>query len=373
MKICWYAMVGLVAVSLGVLGGCAGTGSTMSGWEIGNRPQILLPGANRSEVKGLAMGSARSKGWSIVTSSNDRLVVQRPLDPASPTALAVGAAASTITPMVEVTSAFVERSDGVVVALGAELVTQPPGEKAPTRVDYTETYREALTQSLESLRNNWTSNRQRVANAVPPESSHSEEAVASPEGGTEPANPLAQAWGQTLEEEKRAKAEEGAAATSAPAPVPQEPRAAPEPRVAASPPPPSTAPSTPAPGPAPAPVPIPAPTASPGGAPVIDGSSAVASPAQPPPSRGTSSSLLPPVPIETVAPEDNMLTLTEATGTGTWAYYAEQYARLRGCTLTEQGSVLVETRSDSEIHRVPCVGADSFLLKCQNGVCRGLE
>jgi hypothetical protein len=68
-----------------------------------------------------------------------------------------------------------------------------------------------------------------------------------------------------------------------------------------------------------------------------------------------------------------MLTLTEATGTGTWAYYAEQYARLRGCTLTEQGSVLVETRSDSEIHRVPCVGADSVLLKCQNGVCRGLE
>jgi hypothetical protein len=365
VKIYWYAIVGLVAASVGVLGGCAGTPrATSSAWDIGDRPQILLPGATRSEVKGLAMGSARSKGWSIVSSSDDRLIVRRPLDPASPTALAVGASASTIAPTIEVTSAFVERSDGVVVALGAELVTQPPGEKAPMRVDYTETYREALNQSLESLRSNWTSNRQRIANAVPPESSRSEEAV----GDADAANPLAQAWGQTLEEELRAKAEEAGSAPQPQSPAPQ-PRA-PEPRVAASPPsapqpssqPPPVAPTAPA-----------APSTSAGGAPVVDGSNAVAARPMPAPRQAPTATLLPSVPVETVPPEENMLSLTEATGSGTWAYYAEQYARLRGCTLTEQGSILVETRSDSEIHRVPCVGADSYLLKCQNGVCRGLE
>ena len=68
-----------------------------------------------------------------------------------------------------------------------------------------------------------------------------------------------------------------------------------------------------------------------------------------------------------------MLTLSEASGTGTWAYYAEQYARLRSCNVTDQGAQLIESRADGEIYKVACTGADSYLLKCQNGVCRGLE
>jgi hypothetical protein len=68
-----------------------------------------------------------------------------------------------------------------------------------------------------------------------------------------------------------------------------------------------------------------------------------------------------------------MLTLNQGGGTGTWAYYAEQYARLRGCDVTDQGAILIESRADSEILKVPCYSADSFLVKCQNGVCRGLE
>jgi hypothetical protein len=68
-----------------------------------------------------------------------------------------------------------------------------------------------------------------------------------------------------------------------------------------------------------------------------------------------------------------MLTLNQSGGTGTWAYYAEQYARLRGCDVADGGAVLIESRSDSEIHKVPCAGSDSFLVKCQSGVCRGLE
>ena len=68
-----------------------------------------------------------------------------------------------------------------------------------------------------------------------------------------------------------------------------------------------------------------------------------------------------------------MLTLSEASGTGTWAYYAEQFARLRGCNVTEGGAQLIESRPDGEIHKVACTGTNSFLLKCQNGVCRAME
>ena len=131
MKVRAFATVCLIAVG-GFLGGCAGTpdGDTRN-WDASNRPEMLMPGAVRSDVKGLAMGAARSKGWTIVKSSDDLLVMQRPLDPASPSAASVGAASSVIPPMIEVTSAFIEQADGVKVALGAEAITQAPGEKLP--------------------------------------------------------------------------------------------------------------------------------------------------------------------------------------------------------------------------------------------------
>ena len=363
-----FATVGLIALSVALLGGCAGTPPQAPEWDIGNRPQILIPGALRSDVKGLAMGSARSKGWTIVRSKDDQLVMQRPLDPASPSALAAGAASSTIPPVVEVTSAFVEQPGGVVVALGAELVMQPPGEPAPRRVDYTETYRDALTQSLESLRSNWTANRQRLANAIPPQTSHTEAEIASAAAGANSANPLVQVWAQTLEEETAAKQTRGTS-TSTVAPTPTAPSRptrtgpTPEPRVAATP---AATPTPPPPAPA---VPASRPTRTP--APVVEGSSTVSS--RPVPAPTAQPAILPPVPVESVPPGENMMTLNQAGGTGTWAYYAEQYARLRGCNLTDQGSLLIETRSDGEIHKVPCVGSDSYLLKCQNGVCRGLQ
>jgi len=363
-----FATVGLIALSVALLGGCAGTPPRAPEWDIGDRPQILIPGALRSDVKGLAMGSARSKGWTIVRSKDDQLVMQRPLDPASPAALAVGAASSTIPPVVEVTSAFVEQSGGVVVALGAELVMQPPGEPAPIRVDYTENYRDALTQSLESLRANWTANRQRLADAIPPETSHTEAEIASAAAGANSSNPLVQVWAQTLEEETASKRTQGTG-TNTVAPTPATPSQTtwtqpapepePEPRVAATPAPPPSAPAVPASRSTRAP------------APVVEGTSRVSS--RPVPAPTPQPAILPPVPVESVPPGDNMMTLNQAGGTGTWAYYAEQYARLRGCNLTDQGSVLIETRSDGEIHKVPCVGADSYLLKCQNGVCRGLQ
>jgi hypothetical protein len=347
---------------------------------------MLMPGAIRSDVKGIAMGAARTKGWAILKSTDDLLVVQRPLDPVSPTAQALGAAGSLIPPKIEVTSAFVERADGVNVALGAELVSQPPGEKAPKRTDITETYRGELTQSLESLRSNWSANRQRVATALPPAGAQSE----PPPGTAATADPLVRSWAETVEEEKAAKARGGAAPVAAPAAAPvaapiaaqAPPPARPEGRSVAE------ARPTPAPEPAPRPVAPPAPEparaaapASPpragsgtGPAPVVDGSGAVAGGARSASSRTSlQSGVLPPAPAETVPPEKNMLTLSAASGTGAWAYHAEQYARLRGCTVADQGSILIESRADGEIHKVPCMDSDSYLLKCQNGVCRGLE
>jgi len=189
-----FAILGWCLLGIGLLSGCAGNQLVSDGFDATNRPQLFFPGANRAEVKGLAMGSARTKGWSIVQSRDDRLVMQRPVDPTSPSALALTSATSSVPPVIEITSAFIEQSGGVNVALGAAVVSQPPGEKAPKRIDYTENYRDALTQSLESLRSNWTANRQRVANAMPTLSPKSDPV---PNTAVEN-NPLVQAWGETV-------------------------------------------------------------------------------------------------------------------------------------------------------------------------------
>jgi len=344
-----FATVSVVTLGAWLLAGCAGT-MDADGFDTSHRPQLLIPGASRDEVKGLAMGSARAKGWTIVKSTNNLLVVQRPLDPASPTATALGAAGSVTPPVIEVTSAFTEQSGGVKVALRATLVSQPPGERAPQRVDYTENYRDALTQSLESLRSNWGANGPRVTNAIPPHTTGAKNPVVDPANA--PAdNPLVNVWGETLTETTPAnpRAASGTVAT----PAAPRPPAAPTPPPVASPAPPSTETDQ-----------------SP--APVIDGSRAL---------TGGSAATRPltlsaPAPEPTpapLAPEDNMLTLSQAGGTGTWAYYAEQYARLRGCTVTDAGSQLIETQADGEIHKVSCVDSASYLLKCQNGVCRALQ
>ena len=363
MKGRWFAIISWCVLGIWLLAGCAGNQMRPEVFASGNPPQVLIPGATRSEVKGLAMGSARAKGWNIVTSTDDLLVMQRPLDPASPSALALGATKSAVPPVIEVTSAFAEQSGGVTVALGATLISQPPGEQSPKRVDYTENYRDALKQSLESLRSNWTSNRQRVANSMPTQSPES----APPAVGTDAGNntPLVQAWGQTVTDgaapKQATQPDPGAAPT--PARAPAQPR---EPTFPAATPPARgldqaaatvTAPSQSRPTPTPRP---------PTPAPVVDGSNPV--PDLRPAERRAPSQPTP----EPVEPKDNMLTLNQTNGTGVWAYYAEQYARLRGCNVTDEGAQLINSGADGEILKVSCVGSDSYLLKCRNGACRGL-
>jgi hypothetical protein len=69
---------------------------------------------------------------------------------------------------------------------------------------------------------------------------------------------------------------------------------------------------------------------------------------------------------------DDMIALSPSSTSVNWSYYAEQYARLRGCNVSPQGAILIDSRSDGEILKVPCNGADSMLVQCQNGDCRGL-
>jgi hypothetical protein len=351
--------------------GCAGNPMTSENFDFSNRPHLLIAGAKRSEVKGLAMGAARAKGWTIVKSTDDLLIVQRPMDRASPSARASGAANSTLPPVIEVTSAFAEGADGVNVGLGATLITQAPGEKSPTRVDYTENYRGALNQSLESLRANWGANHQRVATAIPPTTTRSE---TPPPDGNETASaassntPLVQAWGAAAGAEpaqNRSSAPSAAMPITTPVSPPTRPAnlSAPAPAVPVA--------RTPAPA-APAQSSLPTtPAVERAGsapAPILDASSAVAAPA----ATRHSGTELSPTP-EPLAPKNNMLTLGQAGDTGVWAYYAEQYARLRGCNIGDAGAQLIENRTDGEIYKVSCVGAESYLVKCQGGTCRGLE
>jgi hypothetical protein len=68
-----------------------------------------------------------------------------------------------------------------------------------------------------------------------------------------------------------------------------------------------------------------------------------------------------------------MMALNQPAPTGVWAYYAEHYARVRGCTIAGEGAVLVEKQPDYEMHRVYCEGGQTFLVRCNAGVCRGMR
>lgn len=342
---------------------------------LGDRPQMAFPGATRSEVKALAMGAARSRAWNIVESTDDRIVAQRPLDPGS--AVAQRLASSGVAPgsQVEVTSYFVENRGGVNVGLEAAVLSQVPGSPKPSRTDATEAFRPALTESLESLHTSWSRNRVRVAQAAPPLGAA---LAADQDNGEGDDGDFTPAQTDAAERRPSAWTNEAAASVIAPsdtgiqsvddrtprppAPIPQSTRQpippAPE-RVAAAPAPRAPEPRRTAGGPAP----------------VVDASPILTRRIPPGPSTQPMSL---PTPIVEPAPEsiplaDNMMALyPPASGTVSWAYYAEQYARLRGCNVGPQGAIMIDPRSDGEIFKVPCEGADSVMVLCQDGDCRGL-
>lgn len=350
-------------------------------FEVGDRPRMLFPGASVSEVKALAMGAARSRAWTIVESTDQRLLVQRPLEAGSP--LTQNLAQSGVAPgsLVEVTSHFLNEGGGVLVAMDAAVLSQTPDARQ-ARTDATESFRPALDESLRSLHQNWQQHRGRVAQAAPPlgGSTASSDWDADDDGMASDAS----------ERRPAAWTNEAAAAIIAPtathaATTPATAAPSPTPPVAATTPatqrpsPPTAAPVTttaqPAnPAPRAAATPRPEPRRATGQpAPVVDASPIVrgnSAPVTSQPMTLPPVAITPPEPI--LAPDTNLMALYPANEQTSWGYDAEQFARLRGCNVSSQGSSLVDTRSDGEIHRVPCDGADSMLIQCHNGECRGI-
>jgi hypothetical protein len=233
------------------------------------------------------MGSAVSKGWQIVESSDNRLVVKRPLDAAAAQA-ATGEPVSAAS--VEVKSDFFKRQDGVNVVVDASLVANK-GSKAERKIDFTESYRDDLNRSLGSLRQAWEENRWRVASSTPPLPTK----VEAPEEEAA-ASTTAAIGGEQVTDSQPGTASDFGAETASVTP------------------------------PAPVAAPV-ATTAAAAAAPVEDRSA------------GTAPSPVAPSTASTAAP-NNMLVLNTQTEQGVWAYYAEHYAKIRGCELSNEGAVL---------------------------------
>lgn len=354
------AVCGLAAMSL-LLEGCSvgatrpdnsgGAPVTTASVNISNLPQMMLSGGTPAEVKSLAMGAARSKGWTMLSATADQLVVQRPFEASSQSTLPSGRPLPSGT-LLEVTSFFISQAGGVNVATQAELVAPNPGKAAPTRIDYTDAFREPLTQSLVSLRTGWSQHRDRLARATPPE------------GGWK------DAWADFTPNPPPTAAASVAAAS--PPPVAAAPVA--------------VKPSSPATTPAVAAVPAAKPPAPARPAPeprrVADKANMMALPAAKPPLVKTSTTAAAkPAPAKAATPAaakpapaaaKPAATSTPAAKKANWSTAAEKYASQKGCKVTSKGTQLIESRKDGEVHKISCTGTDSVLVKCQNGTCKGL-
>lgn len=157
--------------------------------QIAGLPQIRLAGAHLAEVKSIAMGAAHSKGWTLLTEEADRIVLERPMDPAAPQAVALGINDGSA-PVIEVTTYFVEDPGGVFVALAAKahvMTGEASGEQGARAFDYTDLYRSDLMRSLKALRETWAANRERVTTALASRRSRAQSpAVASSTSGQPP-------------------------------------------------------------------------------------------------------------------------------------------------------------------------------------------
>jgi hypothetical protein len=339
--------VGLAAAVL--LGGCATTSFTSGGASYDpNLPRTFLSGADIAQAKGVAMGSAVSKGWTVSRSSADTLVLQRTLNAAAAESVSPGASLAPLPSLVEVRSSFFQRDNGVDVVLDAQVVTGRGTDKEE-KLDYTDGYRQELMRSLASLRQAWSQSGWRVASAVPPLSTAAASADASQDSADSLLeDPVPTAWGSV----EAPRSEAAAQAFDTEAPEPRNAAQTPDPggleeASVAGPDAPAAA-SVEAEARAPAQLPAPAPAAA-------DVSRVEA------------------VPTSVSEPAPNMLALTRPTDSGVWSYYAEHYARVRGCSPTDGGAVLVEKENYSETHRVDCAGGRSFMVRCNAGVCRSLR
>jgi len=433
-------MVLLSLTAAGLFSGCA-TGPRTAGVEADTQPEsiegpsTLIAGARVSDVRSLAMGAARSKGWTIVSATDQKLVLRRPVSTDSPQAVEQGLTPGGTPPEIEVKTYFLQRPDGVNVVANAQLLTQGQARDAQ-RIDYTETYRDSLMRSLASLRGAWAAHHGRVARGLPPVSQQGAAAAETAAelneqrgaaSGAPQQSPIPQtaptAWGEAEAEPVAATGSGRSYPLVEPEPV-RAPVAAP---VAA-----------PAPIPAPvktqvaAPAPVKAPVAAAGTAaavktaapatkaPAIPAkpitvSAAPAKPAttSPTPAKPATGSVVPatkaapgaaakpgvtaskPAPAPTASAKP-VATATKAPAEpakpalktaqapspapspapaqgGSQIAKAESFAQSRGCKVRPGRSFVHKREADADFVRVYCVGDPPFLVKCGGGRCKLIE
>jgi hypothetical protein len=344
-----YGLFGLVALALA---GCssmpAQQGRTVAIGNISNLPQTQLDGAKLDHARSVAMGTARSKGWTIREAAANQLILQRSLPADSPQAAALAAGNLQTPPAIQVETNLVERGNGTTVALQAFMVTNP-GTSDEKRIDYTSDFENELLISLSSLQSAWVQSRAKVTSVVPLPSDQ-EVAQQAAAGGAAPADGA------------MAMADSGS-----------------EPAV-------STASVAPTASPAPASAVSPISSASAG---VAASAPQIAETTSPPPNIASSTRVqLPPASgaglpetarpaapaaIVEPAPRNEMLVLNDSARKGLWSYYAEDYARLRGCAIGDRGAMLLQENPTFELHEVECVGSANILVKCQGGVCEPMR
>ena len=358
--------VGLVPSVLAVVlvAGCATVPSGVPLGDLSGLPQTTLPGARLEHARSVAMASARSKGWEIVSSSPNQLLLERELPPDAPQAVALGHTPGGRPPQVQVETNMVEGRDGTLVALRSFIITDP-GTPDAKKIDYTASYESELLLSLSSLQSAWLATRDKVTSTVPIPTQAEEEMAAVDESKMTPVQ-------VAFAEGAREVAASRRASKTAPSPRRSAPSAAPVQAAAPV--------EAPAPVRAPAPAQAPAPVALADDRSAVPAASSVAAPASPP-SVATSATTSPaptsapastsaPAPMsETTVPSNDMLVLNTSARKGLWAYYAEDYARRRGCAVSDLGAVLLQETADYELHEVHCDGSENVLLKCRGGVC----
>jgi hypothetical protein len=383
----------VVVLALAV-GGCASLGGGKSGpgkvsvGDISQLPQVTLPGASLEQARSVAMAAARTKGWDIVSADANRVLLERPLPPSLPQAQALPSPLAP--PRMQVATNLAERGDGTIVALSAAVLTDPgtPQEQA---IDYTADFQNDLLVSLGSLSAAWLAARDELNSRAPVlaerEAAKGGDAAAAETGAETGADGVVAAAAPASAE--AAPATPAARAPAAPAPAPQPAptvratpppapvaRPAPQPQVAARAAPSAAAPAADSAARTAASAGTVAPTIAAPASPRTAAEAATPSALRPGPSPG--GSLPGPAPIAPTAPvevggSNEMLVLNQGSRKGLWSYYAEDYARLRGCKLGDRGAVLLQDTDGYELHEVQCVGGANVRVRCRGGVCEPLR
>lgn len=342
----------LVLITFGA-SGCASTPRVAQNeYEPDGQPSTFLAGARVDDARSVAMASARSKGWTLVSTDGDALILQRAIAPDSPQVKALGTLPGAPAPLIEVNATFVQHNQGTEVGLRAFVIVNP-GTEDTNRIDYTHDYQNNLAISLSSLQSAWLATGHRLTTPAPlpatpaapaPDDITNPEALAATEAlATSSASQDAYlgdldqraaapgsgffdtAWGDATKpiddtpwREQDAQWSDGDHGAS---------------RVDIS----TNTSASDAPWSA---------------EPILD--------------RSTQTPDLAPT-------SNQMLVLDSSTRTGIWAYYAEQFAQQQGCAVDDAGAVLLRKTSAFELHEVGCRQQANLLIKCEAGVCQSMS